>query len=407
MFLSENLIKCGNINNHQGVVHMKSAHHLLLTPGPTPVPDEIRHAIQQPMIGHRSKAFEDVAQQAFRNLKLVFGTENNVAVLTSSGTSALEAAMVNMVNPQDHIAIIVSGAFGQRFEQIAKTYYEHVHTYHVPWGEAVDVDDFIHFLTTLDTRVQAVFSQYCETSTAVLHPVHELGHALHQLDQSIYFIVDGVSCIGAVDANMARDYIDVLVSGSQKALMLPPGLAFVAYNDRAAQRFAEVTTPRFYLDLNKYLKSMHNNSTPFTPNVSLFQGINAYYTYVINEGWANVRQRHETIRNALRQALEALELPCLVSEAHASPTVTAFVPKTKEEVQQIKAQLSDRFNITIAGGQGKLKGEILRIGHMGHIQPFDILSVVAALEIILSELRNTHYIGIGTKAYLEVIKHAV
>ncbi|MGO1996061.1 MAG: pyridoxal-phosphate-dependent aminotransferase family protein, partial [Staphylococcus equorum] len=306
--------------------------------------------------------------------------------------------------PDDNIVIIVSGAFGNRFKQIAETYYENVHIFEVEWGKAVNVPEFIDFLKSLNTDITAVYSQYCETSTAVLHPVHELGHALKAYDESIYFIVDGVSCIGAVDVDLQRDQIDVLISGSQKAIMLPPGLAFVAYNNRAKERFSQVTTPRFYLDLNKYLKSLEANSTPFTPNVSLFRGVNAYAKLVEEEGLDQVIARHYAIRDALRKSLDSLGLDLLVQDEFASPTVTAFVPKSKEELNFIKNELKNRFAITIAGGQGHLKGEILRIGHMGQISPFDILQVVSALEILLTEFRKESYIGTAITQYMEVVK---
>ncbi|SUM33572.1 aminotransferase [Staphylococcus gallinarum] len=178
--------------------------------------------------------------------------------------------------------------------------------FEVEWGKAVNVPDFIDFLKSLNRDITAVFSQYCETSTAVLHPVNELGHALKDFDESIYFVVDGVSCIGAVDVDLKRDQIDVLISGSQKAIMLPPGLAFVAYNNRAKARFAEVTTPRFYLDLNKYLKSQADNSTPFTPNVALFRGVTAYAQLIEEEGLDQVVARHYAIRDGLRAALKSI-----------------------------------------------------------------------------------------------------
>jgi aspartate aminotransferase-like enzyme len=383
---------------------MKYYHPLLLTPGPTPVPDEILHATQQPMVGHRSSDFEAIAKEAFQAIKPVFGTDNEVIVLTSSGTSALEASMLNIANTDDHIVIIVSGAFGNRFKQIAETYYNNVHIFEVEWGKAVNVPDFIDYLKSINGDVTAVYCQYCETSTAVVHPVGELGAALKQFKEDIYFVVDGVSCIGAVDANMQRDNIDVLVSGSQKAIMLPPGLAFVAYNDRAKERFSTVTTPRFYLDLNKYLKSVAENSTPFTPNVALFRGVNAYANLVKEEGFGNVINRHYAIRDGLRAALKALNLELLVEDEFASPTVTAFVPNDKEELDYIKNQLKQRFSITIAGGQGHLKGQILRIGHMGQISPFDILQVVSALELILTEHRGESYVGKAISQYMEVVK---
>lgn len=376
---------------------------LLLTPGPTPVPNEINHALGLPMVGHRSPDFEIIAKKAFNNLKPIFGTDNEVMILTSSGTSVLEASMLNIVNPDDHFVVIVSGAFGNRFKQIAETYYKNVHIYNVEWGQPVNVTDFITYLSHLEHTITAVFTQFCETSTAVLHPVTELGKALKLFNEAIYFIVDGVSCIGAVDVDLKRDYIDVLVSGSQKAIMLPPGLAFVAYSNRALQRFQEVTTPRFYLNLNKYFDSLQQDSTPFTPNVGLFRAVNAYADLINAEGFENTIKRHYIIRDGLRAALRALDLELLVEDDFASPTVTSFIPTNKDELTHIKSTLKTKFNITIAGGQGKLKGKILRIGHIGKVSPFDILAVVSALEVILSDYRQTNYIGQGITKFSEVI----
>lgn len=382
---------------------MYTHHSLLLTPGPTPVPLAIQNAMNLPMVGHRSADFEAIAQEAFSSLKTTFGASNDVIILTSSGTSALEASMRNLVNPDDHIVVIVSGAFGARFQQIAETYAHNLHVFNVEWGQAFKTDDVMSFIQSLEHPVTAVFTQYCETSTSVLHPVAELGHALKAHDDNIYFVVDGVSCIGAVDVDMARDAIDVLVAGSQKAMMLPPGLAFVAYNDRARERFAHIDSPSFYLNLSKHHASLEAHTTPYTPNVPAFRGVVQYAKMVDEEGHGQVVQRHYAIRDAVRHALKALDLDLLVADDSASPTVTAFVPKDTDEVKHIKNELSNTFNISIAGGQGKLKGHILRVGHMGFISPFDLLPFIASLEIILTDYRNENYIGKGTKAFMEVV----
>ncbi|QLK86264.1 alanine--glyoxylate aminotransferase family protein [Staphylococcus sp. 17KM0847] len=382
---------------------MYTHHSLLLTPGPTPIPLQIQTAMNLPMVGHRSAEFERIAAKAFSTLKTVFGTSNDVIILTSSGTSALEASMRNLLNFDDHFVVIVSGAFGNRYKQIAETYYKNIHVFNVEWGQSFNTADVLQFIQSINHPITAVFTQYCETSTAVLHPVAELGRALKTFDDNIFFVVDGVSCIGAVDVDMSRDNIDVLVSGSQKALMLPPGLAFVAYNDRAYTRFNEINSPSFYLNLSKHRMSLEKHTTPFTPNVPAFRGIVAYGDMIDEEGFQNVIHRHYIIRDAVRHALRSLELELLVSDASASPTVTAFVPRNTDEVQHIKNTLSKVFNITIAGGQGQLKGHILRVGHMGFISPFDLLPFIASLEIILTNYRNQSYIGKGTTTFMEVI----
>lgn len=382
-------------------------HPTLLTPGPTPVAAQIQAEMNLPMVGHRSSDFEMIAKEAFQALKVVFGSQHDVMILSSSGTSALEASMVNLLEAEDHIVVIVSGAFGNRFKQIAQTYYSNVHVFDVTWGEAFETKAVIDFIKNINHRIKAVFTQFCETSTAVLHPVAELGVALKQLDDAIFYVVDGVSCIGAVDVDMQRDAIDVLVSGSQKAMGLPPGIAFVAYNERALRAFQQNQTPKFYLDLSKHYESLKASSTPYTPNITAFRGVNAYMRNANELGLKNVIQQHYQLRDAVRSALKALDLDLLVNDAVASPTVTAFIPKNKEELQTIKNELKAQFNITIAGGQGYLKGQILRVGHMADISPFTLLSFIAALELILTKHRQTSLVGKGTTAFMEVLKDVI
>lgn len=379
---------------------------LLLAPGPTTVPRQILESMNLPMTGHRTQEFSQIIHQASRDLQTIFGAKHPVAILTSSGTSALEAAMVNIVNPDDHIVIIVSGAFGDRFKKIAASYPFNVHIFEVEWGNGVDIEEFEAYINALDENITAVFTQFCETSTSVKHPIHELGKLVHDIDPNIYFVVDGVSIIGAVDVNMERDNIDLLVAGSQKAIMLPPGAAFVAYNDRSIERFKEVTTSRFYLDLNKYITSLNDDSTPFTPAVSLIRGVQTYCDLIKEEKFENTIKRHEVCKEAVRAGIKALDIDLLVEDQFASPTVTAFVPN-KEEVKPIKDELLNRFNITIAGGQQHLKGSILRVGHMGKVSPNDMLKFISALEIILSELRGTSVLGKGITKFQEVINQYV
>lgn len=379
---------------------------LLLAPGPTTVPRQILESMNLPMTGHRTKEFSQIIHQASRDLQTIFGAKNPVAILTSSGTSALEAAMVNIVNPDDHIVIIVSGAFGDRFKKIAASYPFNAHIFEVEWGNGVDIEEFEAYINALDENITAVFTQFCETSTSVKHPIRELGKLVHDIDSNIYFVVDGVSIIGAVDVDMERDNIDLLVAGSQKAIMLPPGAAFVAYNDRSIERFKEVTTSRFYLDLNKYITSLNDDSTPFTPAVSLIRGVQTYCDLINEEQFENTIKRHEVCKEAVRAGIKALDIDLLVEDQFASPTVTAFVPN-KEEVKPIKDELLNRFNITIAGGQQHLKGSILRVGHMGKVSPNDMLKFISALEIVLSELRGTSVLGKGITKFQEVINQYV
>lgn len=364
---------------------------MLMTPGPTPIPENVNQRMAEGMIGHRSSDFTDLMNSIKPKIKDVFGTKDDVVILSSSGTSSLEAAMVNLAAPDEDVVVIVSGAFGARFRAIAETYPYNVHTYEVEWGDAVDPEHFKEFLSKLD-NIKVVVSQACETSTAVLHPITEIGQIVKDYNKDALFIVDGVSSVGGTKFNLAESNIDCLISGSQKALMLPPGLAFVAMNQAAKQKVQSNDIPRFYLDLNQYFDSLDKDTTPFTPAVSLIQGLETVLDSIAEEGLENVFERHLKMRDMLRAGLEALDLELLVKDEFASPTVTAF-KSSSDELSHIKDELKNNFGITIAGGQKHLKGKILRIGHMGYMFPADIIVVLSAMEGILSKYRQKNYYG--------------
>lgn len=364
---------------------------LLLTPGPTPIARRTYQAMSHGIFGHRTSRFKELTADIQSKIQPLFGTTNPVAILTSSGTSALEAAMVNLVDDGDKIVIIVSGAFGQKFSDIAQRYKFNVHIYDVTWGEATDPAAFEEYLNSLE-GVTAVFTQACETSTSVLHPLVELGEIVHNYNENTLFIVDAVSALGGADMNIDRDNIDCIVSGSQKAMMLPPGLAFVAVNDKALKRVSSSRHGRYYLDLNMYFKSLEVNYTPQTPAVTLFQGLDDVLNMIHEETLPKVFTRHEKMKNMLRRGIEALELELLVTDSAASPTVTA-VKSSPEEIAHIKSELENNYNISVAGGQKELAGHIIRIGHMGFMFPKDMLAILSALEDILSKSRNKNYYG--------------
>ncbi|WP_411843238.1 pyridoxal-phosphate-dependent aminotransferase family protein [Salinicoccus sp. HZC-1] len=364
---------------------------LLLTPGPTPIPPQVTSRMSEGMIGHRSSDFNQLMENIQPKLKTLLGTKDAVAILSSSGTSALETAMVNLVRPGESIVIIVSGAFGDRFRNIASTYPFDVHVYDVEWGKAVDPEAFENFLDSKE-NIKAVFSQSCETSTAVVHPLNALGKVVKSYNDETLFIVDGVSIVGGMKFDMEKDGIDCLVTGSQKALMLPPGIAFVAMNNAARQKASNHDLPRFYLDINRYFKALDENSTPFTPAVSLIQGLEKVLEIYEQDGAESIFERHAKMRDMLRAGLRALDFEMLVDDEYASPTVTAF-KSDEEELKVVKDKLQNEHQITIAGGQKVLKGKILRIGHMGYMFPHDMIRVLAALEAILSDYRNEKYYG--------------
>lgn len=383
---------------------MLADHKILRIPGPTPIPPSVTRAMSQGMIGHRSEDFKQVIAKVAPRLKPIFGTTQDVLLLTGSGTSGLETAVVNILSEGDHVLILVSGAFGDRFVKICETYQLNTHLIESTWGEAVDPNQVRDYLTH-HPQIKAVFATYCETSTAVLNPIAEIGQVVHQ-DSDALFVVDGVSCVGAVETQMDKWGIDILVTGSQKAFMLPTGLSFIALSERAWQKTSQNNLPRFYFDLRKYKKSLAEDSTPFTPAVSIILGLEQVLNLIEEEGLTQVIQRHQLMKEMTRAACRALGLPLLTSDQNASPTVTAVRP-ANFKADDLRSLLRKEFGLTIAGGQQHLKGEIFRIGHMGYCSPLDALQSISAIELCLAQLDVNIELGKGTAAAQEVYRRGI
>jgi aspartate aminotransferase-like enzyme len=377
---------------------------ILRIPGPTPIPPSVTRAMSQPMIGHRSEDFKQVLANVAPRLKPIFGTNQDVFILTGSGTSGLETAVVNTLTAGDDVLVIVTGAFGGRFVKISETYNLNVHRIETTWGEAIEPTKVQDYLQQHPT-IKAVFATYCETSTAVLNPIKELGQVVHASSDAL-FIVDGVSCVGAVETQMDKWGVDIMVSGSQKAFMLPTGLSFVAVSERAWKVIEQNNQPRFYLDLKRYRKSLAEESTPFTPAVSLILGLEQVLNLIEEEGLEHVIRRHELMKKMTRAACTALGLPLLTTEDAASPTVTAIQPTTFK-ADALRSLLKKEFGITLAGGQQHLKGEIFRIGHMGYCSPLDVLQCISAIELGIAQLQQDVELGRGTAAAQEVYRNDI
>lgn len=372
---------------------------LLRIPGPTPIPPRVQQAMNQPMIGHRGEEAKQLLQDIRHKLKHVFGTEEEVMILTSSGTSALEAAVVNGVSENDEVLVIVAGAFGDRFANICESYRLNVHRLNVEWGQAVDPDDVKQMLIK-HPSIKAVFATYCETSTSVLHPVKEISQVVHEHSDAL-MIVDGVSAVGGVETNMDDWGVDVFVSGSQKAFMLPAGLSFITMSERAQKIATNNQQPRFYLDVLKHRDQLQENSTPFTPGLSLLMGLQEVLTMFEEEGLDNVYRRHLLMKEMTRAALKALNIPLLVGDDHASPTVTAFMP-VDVDADLLRQTLNNEFGLVLAGGQQHLKGKIIRMGHMGYCSPAHVLQMISLLEIGLKKLNKNITLGQGVAAAQDI-----
>lgn len=368
---------------------------LLRIPGPTPIPPRVQRAMNSPMIGHRGDEAKQLLQDIRPTLKKVFGTTEDVAIITGSGTAGLEAAVVNCLTSSDEVLVIVAGAFGERFANICETYHLHVHRLNVEWGRAVHPAD-VQMKLEKYPNIKAVFLTYCETSTSVLHPVEEISDIVHQHSNAL-LIVDGVSAVAGVETKMDEWGVDVFVSGSQKAFMLPPGLTFIALSKRA-QRVIEMNKqPRFYLDLVRHHRRLNNDSTPFTPGLSLLMGLREVLNILMEEGLENVYARHLLMKQMVRGALKALNIPLLVSDQDASPTVTAFEAKDFDG-EALRRIVKDEFGLILAGGQKHLQGKIVRLGHMGYCMPAHILQMVSLLEIGLQKVGKDISLGQGVQA---------
>ena len=372
---------------------------LLRIPGPSPIPPSVQRAMSQPMIGHRGQETAVLMQDIKARMKSVFGTKEDVLILTSSGTSGLEAAVVNTVSAGEEALIIVTGAFGDRFAKICEAYHIDVHRMDVPWGEAVDPEQVKQFLQE-HQNIKAVFATFCETSTAVINPIQEISEVVHEYSDALV-IVDGVSVVGGIETKMDEWQVDVFVTGSQKAMMLPPGLAFVAVSERAWQIIENNKQGRFYLDLRKYRDNLEANSTPFTPAVSLLFGLQQVLNLFDEEGLENVYARHDLMKEMTRAAMKDLNVPLLTKDQDASPTVTAIKPDDFDG-EALRKQVKKDFGLDLAGGQQQLKGKIVRIGHMGYCTPADVLQIVSILEIGLQKIGKDVQLGQGVKAAQEI-----
>lgn len=355
----------------------------LMIPGPTPVPDAVLEAVARHPIGHRTPEFSRVVREVTDGLKWLGDTANDVFVLTSSGTGGMESAIANTVSPGDRVLSLIVGVFGERWAKIAEAFGASVDRIVSDAGQPIDVEKVKEKLAAEGkSAYKAVTMTHNETSTGVINDVESLAKLAREY--GALSIVDAVTSFGAVSVPV--NDIDVMVTGSQKALMLPPGLAVVFFGPDAWKASDVCKSPRFYLDLRKYKKSLAEDTTPMTPNVSLFMGLHASLNMMREETKPVIFARHERMKTALRAGLKAMGLKLLVAESCASPTITAILPPDGISVGDIRKKMKERFRILMADGQEALKGKIFRIGHMGYVFERDILMTLSCLEAVLLEL---------------------
>ncbi len=370
----------------------------LLTPGPTPLPPQISLAMAQPIIHHRTPQFQEILKEVSVNLKWVFQTVNDVFILSASGTGAMECAVINLLSRGDTALVVQGGKFGERWTEIARAYGIIVEVIDVEWGKAVSAEEIAKRLKACP-QIKAVFTTLCETSTGVDNDINKIAQVLK--NSAAVLVVDAISGLGAVDLKTDLWGVDVVVSGSQKGLMLPPGLGFISVSPKAWKLVEASQSPRYYLDLRKAKKALDKSDTAFTSGITLIIALREALKMMQLDGLENIFARHKKMADAVRAAALALGLELFAPSA-ASNAVTAVKVPAGLDGEKLVKTMRDVYGVTIAGGQDELKGKVFRIAHMGFIAEFDIITGLVCLEKVLYQMGYKFTIGAGVKAAEEV-----
>ncbi len=373
---------------------------MLMIPGPTPVPEQVLLAMAKHPIGHRSGDFSKVIAELTENLKWLHQTNNDVLMLTASGTGAMEAGIINFLSPGDKVLVGNNGKFGERWGLVSKAFGLDVTEITAEWGKPLDTEAFRTALETdTNKEIKAVIITHSETSTGVLNDLENINKHVKAHGEAL-IIVDAVTSLGAVNVPVDEWALDVVGSGSQKGYMIPPGLAFVSVSAKAWKAYETAKLPKFYFDLKQYKKATDKDSSPFTPPVNLMYGLQASLQMMKREGLENIFARHQRLTKASRAAVKALNLPLFAPDEYASAAITAVIPGGVD-AEQIRSTMKKKFDIALAGGQDHLKGKIFRIGHLGFVSDRDVLTAIGALEATLVELGYQDFTpgaGIATAA---------
>ncbi len=373
----------------------------LLAPGPTPVPPEVLMKMSMPILHHRAPDFIPVFEEARQGLKWLYQTKNDVLILCSTGTGGMVAAVNNFFSPGEKVLTVNGGKFGERWTKICQSYGLEVTEITVQWGYTVKPEQIEEALKA-NPGIKGVFVQASETSTGVYHDIKSIAEVVRRFDDTL-LVVDAISALVAHDLRTDEWGIDIMVGGSQKGLMLPPGLAFISVSDRAWAKAEQCKTPKFYFNLLAERKKQQDNQTNFTTAVSLVIGLNEAIKLLQKEGLENVFARHARLADATRQAMQALGLTLYAKES-PSNAVTAVEAPEGIDGQKIYKTLRESYGVTAAGGQAQAKGKIFRIAHLGYADTFDVIVAVAAVEMALKDLGYDVPIGKGVAKVEELLR---
>jgi len=374
----------------------------LFTPGPTPLLPAAQNAMAAFTAHHRTADFKALFTRVLADMKDFIGTSNDVLVIASSGTGAMEGSISNLTSPGDKVLVVSAGKFGERWLNISNAFGLNPIDLKVEWGKAVKIDAVKQQLKD-HPDLKGVMIQASETSTTTLHPVKEIARLTRN---GPLFLVDGVTAVGVLSVPLDEWGIDALVTGSQKALMLPPGLGFIGLSDRAWEQTKKARLPRFYFDLNLERKNQQKGSGAFTPAVSLIFGLRASLAMIEREGLDRVYARHARMARATRAAATAIGLKLLAPE-NPSPAATGIFMPDGIDADKVLDYLRDHMNVTLAEGQDQLKGKAIRIAHVGYMGAFDVITAIAALEMALRKFGAEIPFGRGVAAAQEVLMEAL
>lgn len=366
----------------------------LLAPGPTPVPHQSLLKMAEPLIHHRTPQYRAIFKDVSEKLKMVCQTKNPVYTFSSSGTGAMEASMTNFLSAGDEIIVMTAGKWGERFTKIAKAFGLNAHVVSADYGRALKPELLEKALKEFP-KTKAVYSTLCETSTGVVHDIEAFGKLVSKTEMIL--IVDTIAGLGA-DIFKADEWgVDVVISGSQKGLMLPPGLAFVSVSTKAWKLNETAKLPRFYFDLRAYKKSLEEEDTPYTSATTLITGLRESLSLIEKEGIEEVWERHRIISVATQAAAKALGFELFAERPSRALTSVKVLPGL-DSAKMLK-MLRDELGVTFADGQGEMKGQIFRMAHLGYMNEYDLLAGIAALERTCVHLGFKLPIGAGVSAF--------
>lgn len=370
----------------------------LFTPGPTQVPEAVVVAMSNPIVHHRGPEFAAIFHEVTEGLRYFFQTQNDVVILTSSGTGGMEASVANLLRRDDHVVTVAGGKFGKRWTEICRAYRVDTHEIEVPWGEAPDPQVLQDYLRT-HPEVGAVFVTHSETSTGVAADLEKIAGVVRENSDAL-LVVDSVTSVGVLPFYMDRWGIDVAITGSQKGLMIPPGLAMVALNDRAWSRAEQADLPCYYFDMRKARESAAKNTTAWTPAITLFLGLQKSLQLIREQGLEYLWEKYALLAEATRQGILALGLELFAKKP--SNALTAVTIPKELHGGAFTNHLREKYRITVAGGQGHLRGKIFRIAHLGYYDNLDMMAMMSALEMALADLGWRFEPGAGLKAVQQV-----